>query len=101
MFREPRRFQLNIEPNIIIRWTGMKDFDLERRIRKIERYLDGNRLWLRIWKLPDGSHQYWARYKYGDLEKYQYDPFKNRTFVEILDEYLPDVRPDENWEALG
>ena len=31
VFREPWRFQLKIEPNVI-RWTRVKDFDLEQRI---------------------------------------------------------------------
>lgn len=94
VFREPWRFQLKIEPNVI-RWTRVKDFDLERRIGEMERYIYSNRLWPQINKLRSGSCQRWGMYACkGDLPKYRYDPLKNRRFVDALDEYWPDMRPE-------
>ncbi|MEJ1242138.1 hypothetical protein WBG78_28580 [Chryseolinea sp. T2] len=94
VFREPWRFQLKIEPNII-RWTMVKDFDLERRIGEIDRYIDGNHLWPTILRLVRGGYKYRGRYaRVGELPKYSYDPFRNRTFAEILDEYWPDARAE-------
>lgn len=89
-FREPWRFQLKIAPNIIRR-TKVKDFDLECRISDVSRYIDRNHLWPYIFKLRYGSSQWSGRYTWGgDLPRYRYDPLKNRTFAEVLDEYWPD-----------
>ena len=91
VFREPWRFRLKVEPNII-RWKRVKDFDLERRIAEMKRYIDGNHLWPQIFRVLDGSHRwrgaYWST---GELAKYK-DPFKNKAFADILDQYMPDRR---------
>ncbi len=89
-FQEPWRYKLKIEPNIIRR-TKVKDFDLERRANEIEHYFDRNHLRPRMSKVVHGRYQWRLRYHYeGELPKYEYDPFKNRSFADILDEYMPD-----------
>lgn len=90
-FQEPWRYQLKIEPNII-KWTRKKDFDLERRANEIKRYFDRNHLRPKMSKIVHGRYQWRLRYYYlGELPKYDYHPLKNRSFADILDEYIPDI----------
>ncbi len=87
-FQEPWRFRLKIEPNIIRR-TRVKDFSLEKRLDEINHYLKRNNLLPKMLKVVHGNYQWWGRYDYLDLPRYSYHPFRNRSFADILDEYLP------------
>jgi hypothetical protein len=89
-FQEPWRFRLKVEPNMIKR-AKIKNFDLERRANEISQYLGRNNLRPKMLKVVHGRYQWRLRYSYeGELPKYEYHPFRNRSFAEILDEYLPD-----------
>ena len=85
-FREPWRFVVKVEPNII-RHTKIKDYDLERRRDEIDRYL-GRDMYRKVNKLMHGNVKYRWRYN-GDLPKYKYHSFRNRSFAEILFEHWP------------
>lgn len=92
VFREPWRFRLKIEPNII-RWKRVKDFDLERRTLELEHYIDGHHLWPEIMAMRHGSYQWRNRYDWGgELPKYKVDPLMNKALAAILDEHMPDKR---------
>jgi hypothetical protein len=89
-FQEPWRYRLKIEPNII-KWTKIKDFDLERRVNEIRQYLDRNHLRPRMFKIVRGRYQWRLRHHYeGELSKYEYHSLKNRSFADILHEHMPD-----------
>jgi hypothetical protein len=89
-FQEPWRYKLKIEPNII-KWARKKDFDLERKANEIKQYFDRNHLRPKMFKVVHGRYQWRLRYYYeGDLPKYEYHPFKNRSFSDILNEYMPE-----------
>jgi hypothetical protein len=89
-FREPWRFKLRTEPNIIRR-TKIKDFDLEKRANEINQYFEQNNLRPKIFKVVHGRYQWRLRYYYeGDLPKYANHPLKNRSFTDILNEHFPE-----------
>jgi hypothetical protein len=89
-FQEPWRYRLKTETNII-RWTKIKDFDLERRANEIKQYVDRNHLRPKMFKIIHGRYQWRLRYHYeGELPKYEYHPFRNRSFADILHEYMPE-----------
>jgi hypothetical protein len=90
VFTEPWRFELKIQPNIITK-TRIKDFNLERRASEIRNYLNRNFLQPRLQKIMRGNYKW--RWKYnGDFEKYK-SPFYNRSFADILNEYMPEPQP--------
>lgn len=89
-FQEPWRYKLKIEP-YFIKWTKIKDFDLERKANEIKRYFNQNHLRPKMFKVVHGRYQWRLRYHYeGELPKYEYHPLKNRSFADILHEYMPD-----------
>lgn len=91
-FREPWRFKLKIEPNII-RWKRIRDFDLERRIGEMDQFIHHHDLWPRMLKVTYGSYQWRYRWYWDDKsKKHRHSSLKNRSFAGILDEYLPDTQ---------
>lgn len=83
-FTETWRFILRVEANMITK-VRIKDLDLERKRAEIDRYFDVDRR-NRLWKLLHGTCWGWNR---RAKDKYK-DPFHNRSFADILDEYLPE-----------
>lgn len=88
-FLEPWRFRLKIEPNIIRR-TRVMDFDLERRKKEIDQFLKRNHLYSKMHKLVHGSDRWRFKCWSGKIPKYQYHALQNRSFADILDEYMPE-----------
>lgn len=89
-FTEPWRFRLKVERNMMTR-TRIKDFDLVQRAHEIANYLDRNFLRPKMYRIVLGRYQWRLRYDYGgELPRYSWDPFKNRSFADILDEYMPE-----------
>jgi hypothetical protein len=83
-FIETWRFVLRVQPNMITQ-VRVKDLDLEMREAEIDKYFtyDGRQ---RLWKLLYGS----VGWKW-DVEKRKYeDPLHNRSFADILSEYMPE-----------
>jgi hypothetical protein len=87
-FTEPWRFRLKVEANMMTR-TRIKDFDLARRAREVDSYLERNHLRPKTFRIVHGRYQWRLRYDYnGDLPRYCWHPFKNRSFADILYEYM-------------
>lgn len=83
-FIESWRFVLRVEPNMITQ-VRTKDLDLEKREAEINKYFtyEGRQ---RLWKLLDGS----VRWRW-DVQKKKYeDPLRDKSFADILDEYMPE-----------
>jgi hypothetical protein len=87
-FTAPGMFTLRVFHNMITK-TKIRDFNLERRSDEIRLFLERNNFWPRLQKLIHGHYQYRCRWKSEDLEKYK-NPLHNRSFADILDEYLPE-----------
>jgi hypothetical protein len=90
VFREPWRFVLKIEPNIIRR-TKIKDFDLERRAKEIDQYFAHNNRWEKALKVVYGRHRW--RWRSEEELPWHVHPFRNRSFADILQEHLPEHEP--------
>jgi hypothetical protein len=89
-FCEPWRFRLKIEGNMMTR-TRIKDFDLARRAREVDSYLERNHLRPKTFRIVRGNYQWRLRCDYNsDLPRYSWHPFKNRSFADILCEYMPE-----------
>lgn len=78
-FREPWRFVLRIQPNIITQ-TRQHDADLDVKIKAIDDYLERNNLWRRLDKLLHGggyNRWYWTGREPKDIYHTSRRPFRN------------------------
>ena len=94
VFKEPWRYELRIQPNIITR-TRIRDFALEQRIAGIEQFLEWNNQWPYLQKLLHGHYKWRHRWIDGEAEKYR-SPLTNKSLAEILEEYWPEQLEQNN-----
>ena len=86
-FIEDWRFVLRVQPNMITR-VRIKDVDLEAKAADIDRFFSFDCRRERIIKLLYGYDRW--RWKSTPLERI-HDPFKNRSFNEVLAEFQEDI----------
>lgn len=83
-FAEPWRFVLRVQPDMITK-VRIKDLDREQELARIGKFLSYGRRRERLEKLKTGSTYNWL---HRAAEKYE-SPFRNRSFADILEEYMP------------
>jgi|GEM_PF-701739 len=86
-FAEPWRFVLKVMPNMVTH-TLLKNNEMESRDAYIDAVLRQDNHEQRLRKLLDGSYQYKCDWCNDDPVK-RGDPFHNRSFAAVLDEYWP------------
>jgi len=87
VFSEPWRFVLRIRPNIIDK-VNKRDVELEKRLKEIDNYLDGNHYRGRMRKLLYG-HNWNNRWKGERLR--EKNTLKNKPLPRIIDECAQDL----------
>lgn len=80
VFREPWRFLLRVQPNMVTR-IRKTDPMLERRLHEIKSYLERNNYEKRLYRILDGV------VRYRDIEiKENVNILKNKSLQQVLDE---------------
>jgi hypothetical protein len=86
-FSEPWRFILRVQANMITK-VRIKHTDLERSKADLERYFAFDNRRYRLWKLLHGNNRWRWNHLPGEKDK---DPFRNKSFADVLDEYAPEL----------
>lgn len=83
VFREPWRFVLRVEPNMIT-WIRIRDEVLESQIGELNALIESRFLRCKMKKMKHGHHHWWRKDDERIREK---DDFKNKSLTGILDEH--------------